>query len=186
MNGRQWLYQQLRNRHSDFQHRGNLLLSVADVPLAQQLLDTQVHADYVKILSELVQPVQPLSPHLIDTRVPYYWLAEQTEWANDFVFHSPEDLAKWYQRWIRHGIENLSCTDVLRYLGKKNPKICADEVKIELRERAEGTRLKFWYGTNSLKFYDKEAQTLRIETTINDPKGYQAFRTKEGEPADVP
>src|SRR5437016_4488096 len=64
MNGRQWLYQQLRNRHSDFQHRGNLLLAVADVPLAQQLLDTQVHADYVKILSELVQPVQPLSPHL--------------------------------------------------------------------------------------------------------------------------
>jgi hypothetical protein len=176
MNGRQWLYQQLRNHRIDFQHRGNLLLSVADVPRAQQLLDTQVHADYVQILSELVQPVQPLWQQLIDTRVPYYWLAEQTEWANDFVFHSPDDLAKWYPRWIRHGIENLTCTDVLRYLGKKNPKACIDEAKIELRERAEGTRLKFWYGTNSLKMYDKEGISFRPETTINQPGEFTVFR----------
>ncbi len=57
MNGRQWLYQQLRQRKVAFEHQGKLLLSVADVPLAQELLDTQVHADYVQILSELVQPI---------------------------------------------------------------------------------------------------------------------------------
>lgn len=176
MNGRQWLYQQLRNRSIAFQHRDNLLLSVADVPRAQQLLDRQVHADYVQILSELVQPIQPLAPYLIDAHVPYYWLAEQTEWANDFVFHSPEDLAKWYRRWIRHGIENLNCTDVLRYLGKKNPKACGGEAKIDLRDRAEGTRLKFWYGTNSLKMYDKEAIAFRPETTINQPGEFTVFR----------
>lgn len=176
MNGRQWLYPQLRKRGIAFQHRDNLLLSVADVPLAQQLLDAQVRADYVQILSDLVQPIQPLWQHLVDARVPYYWLGEQTEWANDFVFHSPADLATWYPRWIRHGIENLTCTDVLRYLGKKNPKACAGEVKIDLRQRAEGTRLKFWYGTNSLKMYDKEAIALRLEMTINQPGEFTVFR----------
>lgn len=176
MNGRQWLYQQLRQRKIDFQNQGNLLLSVANVSLAQELLDAQVHADYVKILTELVQPIQPLWEYLQAVRTPYYWLAEQTEWANDFVFHTPEDLAKWYERWVRHGSENLNCTDVMRHLGKKHPKACAKETKIELRERPEGTRLKFWYGTNSLKMYDKEGISFRPETTINQPGEFKVFR----------
>jgi hypothetical protein len=176
MNGRQWLYQQLRKRQVAFQPQGNLLLSVADVPLAQELLDAQVHADYVKILSELVRPIQPLWDHLQAAHTPYYWIGEQTEWANDFLFHSPEDLAKWYERWVRHGIENLNCTDIMRYLGKKNPRGCIKEAKIELRERPEGTRLKFWYGTNSLKMYDKEGISFRTETTINQPGEFKVFR----------
>jgi hypothetical protein len=174
LNGRRWLFQQLRKRHVDFEHRGNLLTSVADVPLAQQLLDAQVHADYVKILSELVEPLQPLWEHL--RPYPYYWMAEQTEWANDFVFHSPAELARWYQRWIRHGIDHLNCTDVMKFLGKKNPRACRDEAKIDLRDRSEGTRLKFWYANNSLKMYDKEGVALRPETTINQPKEFKVFR----------
>ena len=174
MNGRAWLYQQLRNRHVDFQHRGNLLLGVADVPLAQQIMADQVHADYAKILGELVDPIQPLSAYL-HTHAPYYWMGEQTEWANDFVFHSPDDLAIWYKRWIRHGIENLHCTDIVKYLGKKRPELCHGEAKIDLRKRPEGTRLKFWYSTNSLKMYDKEGISLRIETTINQPGEFKVF-----------
>jgi hypothetical protein len=117
-------------------------------------------------------------------------MTEQSEWATDFVFRSPGDLALWYPPWIRHGIETLSCKDVLRYLGKKVPNQgygrCSHEAKIDLRTRAEGTRLKFWYGTNSIKIYDKEAHALRIETTINDPSGFKVFRTKEAEPSDAP
>jgi len=175
MNGRQWLYRQLRNRGVGFKHTGNLLVSVDDVPLAQQLLDAQVHADYVKMLSGLVEPIQPLSEHLRRC-APYYWTAEQTEWANDIVFRSADDLALWYQRWVRHGIENLNCTDVMKYLGKKRPATCAKEAKIDLRERPEGTRLKFWYNTNSLKMYDKEGLSLRCETTINQPREFTVFR----------
>ena len=114
-------------------------------------------------------------------------MTEQSEWATDFVFRSRAELARWYPRWLRHGIETLQCKDVLRYLGKKVPETgygrCTGEVKMDLRDRIEGTRLKYWYGTNSLKVYDKEAQAFRIETTINQPKGFQVFRTKEGQAA---
>jgi hypothetical protein len=184
LNGRQWLYRQLEQRGVPFQRRQNLLLDVADPALAQDLLDSQPRQDWPALLSALVEPVQPLWAYLHEqVRTPYYWTTEQSEWATDFVFHTPAELARWYPHWLRHGIETLQCKDVLRFLGKKVPPDsygnCTGEAKIDLRERVEGARLKFWYGSNSLKIYDKEAHALRIETTINQPRGFKVYRTKE-------
>src|SRR5262245_37733799 len=186
LNGREWLCRQLERRGVPFQRRNNLLVSVAGPQLAQELLDEQRRTDWPKLLGELVRPIQPLWTYLHDQmNTPYYWMTEQSEWATDFVFHSAEELARWYARWLRHGIDRLQCRDVLRYLGKKVPEqsygSCTGEVKIDWRTRPEGTRLKFWYETNSLKIYDKEAQAFRIETTINRPEGFKVYRTKEGE-----
>jgi hypothetical protein len=187
LNGRRWLAQQLHNRHIGFRQRGNLITQVDDVELAQRLLHRQKHVNWPDLLRQLVRPVHPLWDYLHDeVRAPLYWMAEQSEWATDYVFRSPGDLARWYPRFLRHGILNLSCKDALRFLGKKNvPEhgygSLTGEAKIDLRQRADGTRLKFWYNTNALKFYDKEKIALRIETTINSPKGYKVFRTKEGE-----
>jgi hypothetical protein len=190
MNGRQWLYRQLEQRGVPFQRRNNLLLAVDDPRLAQQLLDEQRRTDWPAVLGNLVRPVQPLWTYLHAVHTPYYWMTEQSEWATDFVFQNPADLAAWYPRWVKYGIETLQCHDVLRYLGKKvcqNGYVpCDGEVKIDLRQRPEGTRLKFWHGTNSIKIYDKEAHALRIETTINQPQGYKVFRTKEGQDDDAP
>lgn len=191
LNGRQWLYRQLEQHGSAFQRKDNLLLTVKDPIQAQALLDEQARTDWPSLLQELVQPIHPLWPYLHQTaRTPYYWMIEQSEWATDFVFRSADALALWYPRWIRHGIETLSCKDVLRYLGKKVSDNgygnCSHEAKIDLRTRVEGTRLKFWYGTNSLKIYDKQAHALRLETTINDPSAFKVFRTKEGEADGAP
>lgn len=190
LNGRRWLGQQLRNRGARFEQRGNLITQVEDVELAQRLLEQQKHVRWAEVLRDLVRPVHPLWDYLHDrVNTPFYWMTEQSEWATDYVFRSADDLALWYPRWIQHGILNLSCKDVLRYLGKQVPDkgygSLTGETKIDLRTRPEGTRLKFWYNTNSLKFYDKEKIALRIETTINHPKEYKVFRTKEGEPADA-
>jgi hypothetical protein len=194
LNGREWLYQQLRQRGCACQRLGNLLVQVADPTLAQALLDEQARTDWPALLRGLVEPIHPLWDYLHgDARAPYYWMAEQSEWATDVVFRGADFLARWYPRWIRHGIEALSCRDALRYLGKHVPAhgygTCTDEAKIDLRARVEGTRLKFWYGSNSLKLYDKEApraNALRLETTINDPSGYRVFRAKEGAPEGAP
>jgi hypothetical protein len=190
INGREWLYRQLEQRGVRFEKRHNLLLAVDDPQLAQQLLDDQRYGDWPNLLSKLVRPVQPLWSYLHDTvRCPYYWMTEQSEWATDFVFQSPEVLAPWYARFIQHGIGTLQCKDVMRYLGKKVPVQgygqCNGEVKMDLRDRPEGTRLKFWYETNSIKIYDKEAHAFRIETTINQPQGFKTYRAKEDAPEDA-
>jgi len=190
LNGREWLYQQLRQRGCACRRLGNLLVEVADPALAQALLDEQTRTDWPALLQGLVEPVHPLWDDLHRrARAPYYWMAEQSEWATDLVFRDADFLARWYPRWIRHGLTALSCRDALRYLGKHVPRqgygTCTDEAKIDLRARVEGTRLKFWYGSNSVKLYDKEApraNALRLETTINDPSGYRVFRAKEGAP----
>jgi hypothetical protein len=191
LNGRRWLAQQLSNRGVAFTQRGNLLTNVADVELAQRLLDEQPRVDWPAALRDLVRPVHPLWDYFHEqVHTPLYWMTEQSEWATDYVFRCPDDLATWYPRWVRHGIEALSCKDVLRYLGKKVPNngygSCSGEAKIDLRTRPEGTRLKFWYRTNSLKIYDKETVALRVETTVNAPSGFQVFRSKEGEAVDAP
>jgi hypothetical protein len=184
LNGRQWLYRQLEQRGVPFSKRNNLLVSVANPDLAQELLNEQCQVDWPVLLNELVQPIQPLWSYLQESGDSPYWTGEQTEWATDFIFHRPEELALWYPRWIRHGIETLQCRDVLRFLGKKLPKqgygVHSGEAKIDLRERVEGTRLKFWYKGNSEKMYDKEGLGLRVETTLNQPKDFRVYRTKEG------
>jgi len=183
LNGRQWLYRQLDQRGVSFTRRNNLLLSVAQPTLAQELLDEQCRADWRTLLDKLVRPVHPLWSELQQTGDTPYWTAEQTEWATDFVFRNRADLALWYPRWIRQGIETFSCRDVLRYLGKKVPAESyghLGEVKIDLRERVEGTRLKYWYAGNASKFYDKEGWAMRLETIINSPKGFRVFRHLEG------
>jgi hypothetical protein len=195
LNGRRWLIQQLRQRGVFCEARDNLVTAVADPLLAQHLLDEQVRVDWSALLEGLVQPVHPLWDYLYDDKVhtPFHWMTEQSEWATDIVFAEPDFMTVWYPRWIRHGIETLSCKDVLRYLGKHVPEQgyghCRGEAKIDLRTRIEGARLKFWYGSNQLKMYDKEAplaNTLRVETTINDPSGFKVFRTKQGEDAAAP
>jgi hypothetical protein len=191
LNGRRWLAQQLHNCGVGFEQRGNLITGVDAVALAQRLLNEQKYAPWPDVLRDLVRPIHPLWDYLHDqARTPFYWMTEQSEWATDFVFRRPDDLALWYPRWIQHGVLNLSCKDVMRYLGKKVPDNSygsfSGETKIDLRTRAEGTRLKFWYNTNALKFYDKEKIALRIETTINNPKEYKVYRTKEGEANDAP
>jgi hypothetical protein len=189
LNGRLWLARQLEQRGVPYQRQRNLITTVADPVLAQQLLDEQTQADWPRLLGELVQSVHPLWDFLHhEVHTPYYWMSEQTEWATDVVFRTPEALALWYPRWIRHGLETLQCQDVLRYLGKKEPGRCPDEVRSDLRRRPEGTRLKFWYGSNSLKFYNKhDAQevpvALRLENTINKVSIFKVFRVKEGEDA---
>ena len=191
MNGRQWLYRQLENRGIAFERRRNLLLSVANPEQAQEILDQQRRTDWTTTLDDLVRPLQPLTPYLYDhARTPYHWMTEQSEWATDFMFREPADLAVWYPRFVRHGLETLGCKDVLRFLGKKVPENsygnCTGEVKIDARDRGEGTRVKFWYNTDSLKMYDKDARGFRVEATVNHPQGFKVFRNKEGEDENAP
>jgi len=191
LNGRTWLYQQLRQQRIPFRHADNLLVAVADWSKAQALLDAQRHTDWPALLDRLTIPIQPLWSHLREVaRTPYYWMAEQTEWATDLRFREPAALAAWYRRWLRHGIDVLTCKDVLRFLGRQVPEQsygrCSGDASLDLRRRPEGVRLKMWYRHNAVKLYDKAGCALRVETTINQPGDFRVYRAPEGAPVDAP
>jgi hypothetical protein len=194
LNGREWLAQQLDRAGLAYARRDNCVVGCADFAQAQAFLDAQLRVNWAEMLDPIARQVNPAHSRLLEDRyaVPYYWSVEQSEWASDLLFASPEALAGLYPRLLRHGLDVLSCSDVLRFLGRKTTAAgnvhgaFTGKVTTDLKERPEGRRLKHRLNGNSLKMYDKQGVVLRVETTINDPRDMKVYRTREGDPEGEP
>jgi hypothetical protein len=143
-----------------------------------ELLDT----DWPARLDAIAQRLWPHFSRLLgDERLRYYWSAHQTEWATDLKFRDPTVLAHHYPGLTRGGMVTFSCTDILRFLGKRPDPRFRGEVTGSYRVREQGLRMKHAVGGNSLKTYDKSGCILRIEATINAPRDMKVFRHAEGQ-----
>jgi hypothetical protein len=185
LNGREWLAQQLSRHGIGFEQRDNCFVSGADVDRAQQLFDRQLETDWDRMLDRLVKQWHPAHSKLFPQPLEYYWSADETEWATDVMFRSPEALAKVYPHFLRHAMTTFGSEDVLRFLGNR-PQVkvhgnFTKEVLSSVKTRPEGTRIKHSINRNSLKMYDKQDQVLRVETTVNNPRDMKVYRAKEGE-----
>jgi hypothetical protein len=190
-NGREWLCRDLDREGVGYERRGNCLARVADAARAQGLLGAQPRTDWPALLGRPADGAHPArASELLSEGRPlgHYWSADQTEWATDVMFRDAASLAAVYPGLLRHGITALGCGDVLRFLGRGAPahggvdgrfngEACAD-----LRRRPEGVRLKHRANGNSVKLYDKQGSVLRVETTVNDPGQFKAYRGTEAEP----
>ncbi|NJL73382.1 MAG: hypothetical protein HC888_18545 [Candidatus Competibacteraceae bacterium] len=186
LNGRHWLEKQLLAHGIDYAKRGNCFTWVADTVQAQELLDAQLRTKWPVLLDGLVSGMCPsLHGLCAPFQLGYYWSAEQTEYATDVMFESSSSLNTLFPTLLAHGMRVSDSRTVMRYLGKggenatmgRMPK----EVKTDLRARHEGVRLKHWVNENSIKMYNKEGSVLRVETTINNPRGFKAFRAANDE-----
>ena len=193
VNGREWLARQLDAAGIGYRRRDNCLVDVADPRRAQRLLDRQLEVDWPALLSRLVRRLHPTHRHLFaEHPTEYYWSADESEWATDVLFRSPQALSALYPRLIRHGMETFSSREVMRFLGRKVPAHTGvnghflGEVQSDLAVRPEGMRLKHRLGHNSIKMYDKQGSVLRVETTINDARDMKVYRAKEGPEGNVP
>jgi hypothetical protein len=181
LNGREWLARQMDQAGLRYQQRDNCFVDVSDFGRAQELLDQQVRYDWQARLGALARQVVPEQAALLGGRpLDYYWSVNESEWATDVVFRSAADLRGLYPRLVRHGIEVLSCRDVLRFLGKPPNGCPTAEVCSDYRERPEGVRLRHTVNRNVVKMYDKQAVVLRVETVINNPEDFKAYRAAEG------
>ena len=187
LNGREWLARQLDRADVDYLRQDNCFVELADVARAQRLFDRQLATDWPRLLDRIARQVFPLLPEILGNYpVPYYWSADQSEWATDVMFDSRSALAALYPRLVLYGMTHLGTSDVLRFLGRKAHasgrfgRLTA-EVQSDLRQRVEGTRLKHFVNQNSIKMYDKQGRVLRIETTINSPREMKTYRPKEGD-----
>ncbi|MFM8251734.1 MAG: hypothetical protein ACKOBW_09090 [Planctomycetota bacterium] len=189
INGREWLAGQLRQAGVAFEKRDNCFVDVADVGQAQALLDEQLRTSWKAVLGDLVREYH--STHetsQIFQREPYYWSADETEWATDVMFRSPQELSQLYPALVRHSVNHVGCQNVLHYLGRRSDvsRYREAEITTSVLRRHEGTRCKHSLDANSIKMYDKQESVLRIETTINDTRAMTVFRPKETDPDGPP
>jgi hypothetical protein len=195
LNGREWLARQMSQEGIVYQKQDNCFVAVSDWPRAQQLLDDQLSTDWPQLLQPIARQLNPTHDDLF-ARLPieYYWSSYQTEWATDVTFHQASDLRRLFPLWLRHALLTFQSADILKFLGKRVtaqgevPGSTNVEITTSFKQRQPGTRIKHWYGSNSVKAYDKAystaGSTLRAEVTVQDPELFKVFRRPEGKPDD--
>jgi hypothetical protein len=96
---------------------------LADLRRAQQLAGAQLATRWQAVFNKLLERVHPTHREIVYRGQPvaYYWSLEQSEWATDVMFRSPQDLAELYPHLLRHGLHDFSSPEVMRFLGRKTP-----------------------------------------------------------------
>ena len=191
INGREWLARQMDQAGLHYLRRVNTFTWLEDVAQAQALFNQQLQAHWPTLLGGLAEALNPIHDDIFaNFRCRYYWSVEESEWASDVMFRSRDALQEVYPQLVRYAVNTFDAVDVLRFLGKpvpasgQVPHRCRHEVKTNLKERAEGIRLKHWVNGNSIKLYDK-GSVLRTETTLRHPGEFKVYRPAEGD-ADGP
>lgn len=189
LNGREWLANQLRQTRMGYVKRDNCFVDLTNPARAQELFSRQLQTDWPGLLDDLVRQFHPAHTTMFGNRPPeYYWSADETEWATDVMFRSPDALTRVYPSFVRHAMTSLNCVDVLRFFGRPaaQQRYRAAELQTNLKKRHEGVRCKHQLNRNSVKMYDKQETVLRVETTINDARDIRVYRTRETDPDGQP
>ncbi len=186
VNGREWLARRMDAEGCKYIRYENSFPHLEDPERAQQLLDELVRLNWTETLHEIAARLNPAHQEILGPYARYYWTAHQTEWATDITFTSAQDLQDIYPQLVWGAITTFSTRHVMRFLGKQFQRHFAGEVQSHYHDRLDGLSVKHAVNNNSVKMYDKGAQILRIETTINNPHDIPVYRPKEGgDPKDL-
>jgi hypothetical protein len=187
LNGRDWLGQQMSAAGRRYVKHDNCFTWVEDWQAAQRLLDAQLTTPWSALLEGWAAESHPWLAQLLPCPVPYYWAAQEAEYATDIAFATPQDLQRIYPRFVRHAYATMTGSDVLRYLGYRVrqdgcPRLdMAGEVTTTIKQLLQGTCVKHRYLENLLKMYDKAWQVLRLENLLVNVRDFKVFRTREGD-----
>ena len=185
LNGRAMLARQMDVSKLGYVRADNCFLDLADPPAAQKLADQQLALDWQAQLNRLLALAHPVHRQVLAPLfgLDYYWTSTQSEDATDLVFKDAEQLAKIYPSFVHHGIMTFRTPRVMRFLGHQVPLPSGrvngrfkGHARSDRSERHEGVCLRHGVGINGIKMYDKLAQVLRIETTLNAPEVFKVFR----------
>lgn len=181
INGREWLARRMDEAGLAYERRDNCFTRLSDPAAAQKLMASLDALDWPKELERVCRRINPEIDALTEEwPMLRYWSAQETEWATDVMFETPEALAAIYPALVRGSIVVHGARDVMRFLGGRVPTATfTGDVTSKYQRRVEGVRVKHWVKQNSIKVYDKQGSVLRAETTVNDPSDFKAFRPKE-------
>lgn len=183
INGRQWLSRQMDRYQMNYAQKENCFTWISHLKGAQRLMDKQLEINWPEQLDGILRQNHPLASEICaPLTLRYYWTTQESEYATDVMFKSPEPLRRIYPTLVRHAITSFSSADVMRFLGHRvaaHQKVRANfkgEIVSDLKERPEGIRVKHSLNANSIKMYDKQGSVLRIETTLNQTRDFRVFR----------
>jgi len=183
INGHEWLSRQMDRYHMEYAQKENCFTWISHIKGAQRLMDKQLEVNWPEQLDWILRQNHPLAEEICrPLGLRYYWTTEESEYATDVLFRSPKPLARLYPTLVRHAITSFSSVDLMRFLGQRvaaSRKVRGNfrgEAVSDLKERPEGIRVKHRLNANSIKMYDKQGTVLRIETTINQTRGFRVFR----------
>jgi hypothetical protein len=185
------LARQLEQAGIGFQRLGNKILHCDDFNAMQPLLDRQLTTNWCSLLDSLVPIAFPTITSTLGTDLGYTWTLWQSEWASDILFKKRGDLDDIMDGVVRHAFIGGHPDRLLRYFGhplKKNGEVRRDfggSLKTTILELDGGYRIRHWLGANSVKMYN-ELNLLRVETTVNNPTAFRAYRRKQGAGKDTP
>jgi len=187
LNGREWLARMMDQNKIRYRRDDNCFPWIEDIDQAQRLMNRQLRISWPQALARIARQLNPVHGRIFrGFCASYYWSIHQSEWATDVMFRKASDLAAIYPAMVLHGMQTFSSGDVMRFLGRKVHGNFEGEIISDFKDRYEGVRIKHVVKNNSIKAYDKAANLLRIETTMNDPNDFKVFRPKEGDPHGKP
>jgi hypothetical protein len=182
INGREWLARQMDSLGINYRRSDNCFTWIDNIKEAQTIMDSILRYSWPSILKDIARKLNPAHEKIFDKyTIEYYWSTYQSEVATDVMFKSPSALAEIYPALVRGALNTFSSPDVMRFLGKKMHGNFTGEIMSDFKKRSDGVRVKHRINDNSVKVYDKQGSVLRVETTINNPRDFKVYRTKEGD-----
>ena len=176
LNGREWLARQLDKAGIGDVRDDNSLLAVDDLEAAAELCDRFAHKAWPRVLNAFARLLNPILPAIRAANDGgYYWVLDQAEIATDVMFQTRPRLLQVWPDLVRHAALNMSCEDVLGFLGRKLHPCLQAQVVTDTKRRPQGWRIRHRMAGNWVKVYDK-ASVLRVETTINNRREFRIQR----------
>lgn len=175
-NGHAWLETQLAANGIAYAMADNAFVRIGDFARAQSLPDQFSPDALHRILDRYAKMCCPVQEEFGQQ---YHWSLMQTEYSTDLVFRSDAVLSSLYEELSRQAVIAVKADHVSSFLGKKITPQLAQELGSRLSTRIEGTCIKHYMGSASVKIYDKFGRVLRIETTTNDVSFFKHYRKVE-------
>ena len=175
MNGHEYLARKMDKAGIDYRQVDNCFTYIGDIKRAQRLANNMSRRNWPRILSNLARRVNPLLSTIF-SKMDYYWVIDQAEYATDVMFESGHHLEGLYEKLLKHAFLCFSAEDVLTFLGRKMTGHFQGEVGNHYKKRWPGARVRHRMKTNWIKMYNKGGSVLRVETVINAPYEFKVWR----------
>lgn len=172
-NGHNWLSNVLTKKKIEYQMIDNAFVTIGNWEKAQQISD---NLSIEKLHKKLDTFAQKFCPVHKEFKQVYHWSIMQCEYSTDIVFNKQDDLKPLYEQLIAKAIHSVKPENIISFFGKKMNGNYEGEIGNNYHVRIEGCRIKHSMGKASIKMYDKFAQILRIETTVNDVTFFKHYR----------